>query len=78
VKVTDISAKTEQAINSTDDASKKQQLAADSETAKVAAVKEEGMEPQQYNNVIQLVKAELLAAEVSVLRARAETLVIVC
>jgi hypothetical protein len=58
VKVTDISAKTEQAINSTDDATKKQQLAADSESAKLAAVKEEGMEPQQYNNVIQLVKAD--------------------
>jgi hypothetical protein len=58
VKVTDISAKTRQAINSTDDAAKKQQLAADSESAKLAAVKEEGMEPQQYNNVIQLVKAD--------------------
>jgi hypothetical protein len=58
VKVTDISAKTEQAINSTDDATKKQELAAESESAKMAAVKEEGMEPQQYNNVIQLVKAD--------------------
>ena len=58
VKVTDISAKTRQAINSTDDAAKKEQLAADSESAKLAAVKEEGMEPQQYNNVIQLVKAD--------------------
>jgi hypothetical protein len=58
VKVTDISAKTQQAMNSTDDATKKQQLAADSESAKLAAVKEEGMEPQQYNNVIQLVKAD--------------------
>lgn len=57
VKVTDISAKTQQAMNSTDDA-KKQQLAADSESAKLAAVKEEGMEPQQYNNVIQLAKAD--------------------
>ncbi len=58
VKVTDISAKTQQAMNSTDDATKKQQLAADSESAKLAAVKAEGMEPQQYNNVIQLVKAD--------------------
>jgi hypothetical protein len=58
VKVTDISAKTQQAMNSTDDATKKQQLAADSESAKLAAVKAEGMEPRQYNNVIQLVKAD--------------------
>jgi len=58
VKVRDISVKAEQAINSTDDTARKQQLAAESESAKVAAVKEEGMEPQQYNNVIQMVKAD--------------------
>ena len=58
VKVRDISVKAEQAINSTDDTAKKQQLAAESESAKVAAVKQEGMDPQQYNNVIQMVKAD--------------------
>lgn len=58
VKVRDISVKAEQEISSTDDTARKQQLAAESESAKVAAVKEEGMEPQQYNDVIQMVKAD--------------------
>ena len=58
VKVSDIAIKTEQAMNKTDDSAKKEQLAAESESAKVAAVKEEGMEPQQYNSVIQMVKAD--------------------
>ena len=56
VKVRDISVKAEQAINRTDDTAKKQQLMAESESAKVAAVKQEGMEPQQYNSVIMMVK----------------------
>lgn len=58
VKVSDISVKAEQAISNTDDTARKQQLATESESAKVAAVKAEGMEPQQYNNVIQMVKAD--------------------
>ncbi|HVB78573.1 MAG TPA: DUF4168 domain-containing protein [Candidatus Binataceae bacterium] len=58
VKVSDIAIKARQAIDSTDDTARKQQLAAESESAKVAAVKAEGMEPQQYNNVIQMVKAD--------------------
>lgn len=58
VKVSEIAVKTEQAISKTDDTAKKQQLAVESESAKVAAVKAEGMEPQQYNNVIQMVKAD--------------------
>jgi len=56
VKVRDITVKTEQEINSTDDTAKKQQLADESESEKLAAVKAQGMEPQQYNNVIMLVK----------------------
>jgi hypothetical protein len=56
VKVRDIAVKTQEAINSTDDTAKKQQLMAESESAKLAAVKQEGMEPQQYNNVILLVR----------------------
>ena len=56
VKVRDISVKAEQEINSTDDTAEKQQLADESESEKVAAVKAQGMEPQQYNNVIMLVK----------------------
>lgn len=58
VKVRDISLKTEQAVNRTDDEAKKQQLMVQGESAKVAAVKEQGMEPQQYNHVILLVKAD--------------------
>ena len=58
VKVRDISVKEEQAINKTDDTARKEQLAAESESAKLAAVKAEGMDPQQYNNVIQKVKAD--------------------
>jgi apolipoprotein N-acyltransferase len=58
VKVRDISVRTEQAMNSTDDTAKRQQLMTESESAKVAAVKQEGMEPQQYNNVILLVKGD--------------------
>jgi hypothetical protein len=58
VKVRDISVRTEQAMNSTDDTAKRQQLMSESESAKVAAVKQEGMEPQQYNNVILLVKGD--------------------
>jgi Domain of unknown function (DUF4168) len=56
VKVRDISEKTEQEMNNTDDSAKKQQLMEESESEKVAAVKAQGMEPQQYNNVIMLVK----------------------
>jgi Domain of unknown function (DUF4168) len=56
VKVRDITVKAEQEINSTDDTAKKQQLADESESEKLAAVKAQGMEPQQYNNVIMLVK----------------------
>ena len=54
VKVRDISVKAEQEINSTDDTAKKQQLADESESEKVAAVKAQGMEPQQINNVIMI------------------------
>lgn len=56
VKVRDITVKAEQEINSTDDTAEKQQLADESESEKLAAVKAQGMEPQQYNNVIMLVK----------------------
>ncbi len=56
VKVRDISVKAEQEMNNTNDTAKKQQLADESESEKLAAVKAQGMEPQQYNNVIMLVK----------------------
>ena len=56
VKVRDISDKAQRAIDTTDDTARKQQLMAESESTKVEVVKEEGMEPQQYNNVIQMVR----------------------
>jgi len=56
VKVREISVKANQAIDHTDDTTKKQQLATESELEKVAAVKEEGIEPQQYNNILQIVQ----------------------
>lgn len=58
VKVRDISARAEQAIDHTDDEAGKQQLMARSESAKIAAVKEQGMEPEQYNHVILLVESD--------------------
>ena len=58
VKVREISVMAARAIKSTDDLAKKQQLAAESESAKVAAVKKEGMEPQHYDNVLQMVQAD--------------------
>lgn len=58
VKVREISVMAARAIKSTDDLAKKQQLAAESESAKVAAVKKEGMEPQQYDNVLEMVQAD--------------------
>jgi hypothetical protein len=54
VKLRDISIKAEQAINRTDDTARKQQLMAESDSAKVEAMEQEGMEPQQYNNIISL------------------------
>jgi hypothetical protein len=58
VKVREISVKAKQAIDSTDDTARKQQLATESESEKVAAVKKEGMEPQQYDNVLQMVQVD--------------------
>jgi uncharacterized protein DUF4168 len=58
VKVRDIAIKARQAINSTDDSARKEQLANESEAAKLEAVKQAGMEPQEYNAVLQKVQAD--------------------
>ena len=58
VKVRDIAVKARQAIDGTDDSARKEQLANESESAKVAAVKQAGMEPQEYNAVLQMVQAD--------------------
>ena len=58
IKVHEIAAKAQQAISATDDPNQKQQLVAESESEKLDAVKKEGMQPQQYNNVIQMVEVD--------------------
>jgi hypothetical protein len=58
VRVREITVKAEEAIDSTDDTARKQQLAAESDLAKIAAVQKEGMQPKQYNTVIQMVQGD--------------------
>ncbi|HEY2524014.1 MAG TPA: DUF4168 domain-containing protein [Candidatus Binataceae bacterium] len=58
VKVRYIAERAQQEISSTDDTARKEQLAAESESAKVEAVKQEGMDPQEYDAVLQLVKTD--------------------
>jgi hypothetical protein len=58
VKVRDITLKTRQVLNKTNDEAKKHQIMEQAESEKVAAVKTEGMQPQQYNQVIMLVQAD--------------------
>jgi hypothetical protein len=48
----------EQALNNTGDDAQKQQMAEQAESKKMAAVKIEGLPPQQYNQVIQLARAD--------------------
>jgi Domain of unknown function (DUF4168) len=57
VKVRDIALKTQQAVGSTSDESAKQQMMQKAEAEKIAAVKSEGIEPQQYNQVILAVRS---------------------
>jgi hypothetical protein len=58
VKVQRIVQKREQALNSTSDEAKQQQIAEQAEARKKAAVKAEGLQPQQYNQVIQLAQVD--------------------
>jgi hypothetical protein len=58
VRVREITVKTDEAIDSTDDTARKQQLAAEGNSAKIAAVQKEGMQPKEYNTVIQMVQAD--------------------
>jgi hypothetical protein len=48
----------QQALNNVDDDAQKQQIAEQAESKKLAAVKSEGLQPQQYNQVIQLARAD--------------------
>jgi hypothetical protein len=58
VKVRQIVQNAQQALNSTGDDSQKQQIAEQAESKKMTAVKSEGLQPQQYNQVIQLARAD--------------------
>jgi restriction endonuclease Mrr len=58
VKVRQIVQKAEQEISNTTDNAQQQQIAKQAESRKMAAVKAEGLQPQQYNQVIQLARAD--------------------
>jgi hypothetical protein len=48
----------QQALNNVDDDAQKQQIVEQAESKKLAAVKSKGLQPQQYNQVIQLARAD--------------------
>jgi len=58
VKVEQIVQKAQQTLNSTSDDAKKKQIAAQIETDKLEAVKAEGVQPQQYNQVLQFAEVD--------------------
>jgi hypothetical protein len=58
VKVREIVQTGQQAIDGTNDNAEKQHIAEQVESRKLAAVKSEGLQPQQYNQVLNLVKAD--------------------
>jgi selenocysteine-specific translation elongation factor len=63
VKVGQILQNAQQALNSTSDDAQKQQLAQQVESKKLAAVKAEGLQPQRYNQVLQLAQADKTVQE---------------
>jgi hypothetical protein len=58
VKVREIVQKAQQALSSTSDDTRKQQIAQQAQSEKLTAVKAEGLEPEQYNRVLHLVQAD--------------------
>ena len=58
VKVRQIVQNAEIALNNTTDNAQQQQIAKQAEARKIAAVKAEGLQPQQYNQVIQLARID--------------------
>ena len=58
VKVRQIVQSAQQALNNTGDETQKRQIAEQAESKKMAAVKSEGLQPEQYNQVIQLARAD--------------------
>jgi hypothetical protein len=58
VKIREIVETGQQAIDGTNDNAEKEHIAEQLESRKLAAVKSEGLQPQQYNQVLYLVKAD--------------------
>ena len=58
VKVRQIVQRKEEDLNSTSDDAAKEQVAEQAKSEKEAAVKSEGLEPEQYNRVLQLVRTD--------------------
>jgi hypothetical protein len=58
VKVRQIEQKARQALKNTSDDAQKRQITAQAESDKIDAVKAEGLQPQQYNHVIELAQAD--------------------
>jgi ribosome-binding protein aMBF1 (putative translation factor) len=58
VKVQQIVKEADQDLNKTNDNAQQQQIATQAESRKMAAVKAEGLQPQQYNQVIQLARTD--------------------
>ena len=58
VKVQQIVQQANQDLNKTNDKAQQQEIANQAESRKMAAVKAEGLQPQQYNQVIQLARTD--------------------
>ena len=58
VKVQQIVKEADQDLNKTNDNAQQQEIAKQAESRKMAAVKAEGLQPQQYNQVIQLARVD--------------------
>ena len=58
IRVRQIVEKANQDLQSTSDNAQQQQIAKQAELGKIAAVKAEGLQPQQYNQIIQLARAD--------------------
>ena len=58
VKVRQIVQNADQALNNSGDDAQKQQIAEQAELKKMAALKSEGLQPQQYNQVMQLARTD--------------------
>jgi hypothetical protein len=58
IKVQQIVQEANQDLNKTNDKAQQQEIARQAESMKIAAVKAEGLRPQQYNEVLQLARTD--------------------